>query len=167
MHRDVGILGSFIFTTLPTDILLLWLSYLLNISSQYLPYIISSPIIKALVAQGNDTVLLLYFLESSDNEHRKELLILSFHIFFIQMNFFGLRKIYQGLKIENFVRSKFLLIHVRFFKSNLNIGRVAFGRTRTWSRWLNKEPDIKRKYKFVSLDRINKHHALCQELVGK
>lgn len=72
MQRDVGILGSFIFTNLPTDILLLWLSYFLNLSSQFLPYISSSLIIKALVAEGNDTVLLLYFLESSDNEERKK-----------------------------------------------------------------------------------------------
>lgn len=83
MQRDVGILGSFIFTNLPTDILLLWLSYFLNLSSQFLPYISSSLIIKALVAEGNDTVLLLYFLESSDNEERKKKqLILPFLSFF-------------------------------------------------------------------------------------
>lgn len=82
MQRDVGILGSFIFTNLPTDILLLWLSYFLNLSSQFLPYISSSLIIKALVAEGNDTVVLLYFLESSDNEERKKQLVHPFNFFF-------------------------------------------------------------------------------------
>lgn len=90
MQRDVGILGSFIFTNLPTDILLLWLSYFLNLSSQFLPYISSSLIIKALVAEGNDTVLLLYFLESSDNEERKKTADSPFPFLFFSV---GLRKI--------------------------------------------------------------------------
>lgn len=82
MQKDVRNLGSFIFTTLPIDLLLLWLSCFLNISSHYLTYISSYLIIKAFLAQGNDTVVLLYFLPSSDNEHRQEKLILAFHIFF-------------------------------------------------------------------------------------
>lgn len=68
--------------------------------------------------------------------------------------------------MENFAWSKFVLIPVTFLKSSLNIGRVSFGE-RSWSRWLDKEPDIKRRHKSVSLDHINKHHALCQEVVRK
>lgn len=68
--------------------------------------------------------------------------------------------------MEIFIRSKFVLIHLTFLMSNLNVGRVTF-RRRTWSRWLNKGPDIKRRHKSVSLDHISRQCALCQEAVRK
>lgn len=82
MQKDVGNLASFIFTSLLIGLFMLWLSCFLNISINCLPYISSCLIIKALLAQGNDTVLLLYFLDSSDNEHRQEHPIVTFHIVF-------------------------------------------------------------------------------------
>jgi len=74
-------LGSFIFTNSPVDLLLFCFLCLLNISSHYLLCISSCLIIKALLAQGNDTVLLLFFLDSSDHKHRQEQLMLAFQTF--------------------------------------------------------------------------------------